>query len=103
MRSHPGADGSRTTHRELARKSAGLEQEIERRKIVEGKLRESEDALPGDLYLREHGHGHADCREDATICLVNAEYEKMFGLPPQGGWKGKTRWTSFCPMGTSAG
>ena len=81
---------------ELARKSAGLEQEIERRKIMEGKLRESEDRYRA--IFENTGTAMLIVGEDATICLVNAEYEKMSGYRRRE-VEGKTRWTEFLSDG----
>ena len=81
---------------ELARKSAGLEQEIERRKIVEGKLRESEDRYRA--IFENTGTAMLIVGEDSTIFLVNAEYEKMSGYRRRE-VEGKIRWTEFLSEG----
>ena len=81
---------------ELARKSAGLEQEIERRKIVEGKLRESEDRYRA--IFENTGTAMLIVGEDCTISLVNTEFEKMSGYRRQD-VEALKRWTDFMSEG----
>jgi PAS domain S-box-containing protein len=77
---------------ELARKSARLEEEIERRKIVAEKLRESEDRYRA--IFENTGTAILIVEEDSTISLVNNEFEKMSGYGRQEVETLK-KWTDF--------
>ncbi|MGE5800302.1 MAG: helix-turn-helix transcriptional regulator [Syntrophaceae bacterium] len=77
---------------ELARKSARLEEEIERRKIVAEKLRESEDRYRA--IFENTGTAMLIVEEDNTISLVNNEFEKMSGFGRQEVETLK-KWTDF--------
>jgi len=77
---------------ELARKSARLEEEIERRKIVAEKLRESEDRYRA--IFENTGTAMLIVEEDNTISLVNNEFEKMSGYGRQDVETLK-KWTDF--------
>ncbi len=77
---------------ELARKSARLEEEIDRRKIVAEKLRESEDRYRA--IFENTGTAMLIVEEDNTISLVNNEFEKMSGYGRQEVETLK-KWTDF--------
>jgi len=77
---------------ELARKSARLEEEIERRKIVAEKLRESEERYRP--IFENTGTAMLIVEEDSTISLVNNEFEKMSGYGRQDVEMLK-KWTDF--------
>jgi len=77
---------------ELARKSARLEEEIERRKIVAEKLRESEDRYR--TIFENTGTAILIVEEENTISLVNSEFEKMSGYGRQE-VKSLKKWTDF--------
>jgi len=77
---------------ELARKSERLEEEIERRKIVAEKLRESEDRYRA--IFENTGTAMLIVAEDNTISLVNNEFEKMSGYGRQEVETLK-KWTDF--------
>jgi PAS domain S-box-containing protein len=76
----------------LARKSARLEKEIERRKIVAEKLRESEDRYRA--IFENTGTAMLIVEEDNTISLVNTEFEKMSGYSRQD-VEALKKWTDF--------
>jgi len=77
---------------ELARKSARLEEEIERRKIVAEKLRESEDRYRA--IFENTGTAMLIVEEDNAISLVNNEFEKMSGYGRQE-VESLKKWTDF--------
>jgi len=77
---------------ELARKSARLEEEIERRKIVAERLRESEDRYRA--IFENTGTAMLIVEEDNTISLVNTEFEKMSGCSRQD-IENLKKWTDF--------
>ena len=73
-------------------KSTQLEQEIERRKIVAEKLRESESRY--QVIFESTGTAMMIVGEDATIHLVNAEFEKLSGYSRKEA-EGALRWTDL--------
>lgn len=81
---------------ELRHKSAQLGQEIERRKIVAEKLRESESRYRA--IFESTGTAMMIVGEDATIYLVNAEFEKLSGYSRKEA-EGRLRWTELLSDG----
>jgi PAS domain S-box-containing protein len=77
---------------ELAKKSTRLEQEIEQRKIIAEKLRESEDRYRA--IFENTGTAMMIVDENMMINLVNAEFEKMSGYTRRE-VEGNLRWTEF--------
>jgi PAS domain S-box-containing protein len=77
---------------ELARKSERLEEEIERRKIVAEKLRESEERYRP--IFENTGTAMLIVEEDNTISLVNSEFEKISGYGRQE-IETLRKWTDF--------
>jgi PAS domain S-box-containing protein len=76
----------------LRHKSVQLEQEIERRKIVAEKLRESESRYRA--IFESTGTAMMIVGEDSTIHLVNAEFEKLSGYSRKEA-EGALRWTDL--------
>jgi len=80
----------------LRHKSTQLEQEIERRKIVAEQLRDSESRYRA--IFESTGTAMMIVGEDATIRLVNAEFEKLSGYTRKEA-EGALRWTDLLSDG----